>query len=382
MLDRRSLLLAAALLASGCAVRKPQTFRLVPDASTHVLVPPGGATPEVTRGAFAMAVAKGSICTSAVDAVALQRRGGTLRVSVTRDALQKQPRGWLRSWTAEMEDRKCIPQGTGPEFAKRILESVPLDPSTAYRLLHADGVVQGFVDLGAENRLQTQAPIMKSGRPAEENDIDIVSVTGKEHSLDVDVRQSDEAIGVETSWYALRPKPDGAGTAIVALSTERRVDDHIEAVASPSRDYFQFAPEIGFYGLIYKADISGKGGTTEVVVGAPDRLELDRRTRRVLDDFDTCKVSDPALCAVIPRHVALNPGLAVMVNGAEVRVGIGGRVRSAIVQGGGPRRVEEVLPNLTVRKPYSGRLVDVEFDRGSGAILDMALLGGESISWK
>jgi hypothetical protein len=281
-----------------------------------------------------------------------------------------------------MEDRKCIPQGTGPEFAQRILESVPLDPSTAYRLLHADGVVQGFVDLGAENRLQTQAPIMKSGRPPEANAIDIVSVTGMDRALQVDVRQTDEAIGVETSWYALRPKADGAGMTIMPLSTERRVDDRIDAVAGPSRNYFQFAPEIGFYGLIYKADISGKGGTTEIVVGAPNRLELDRRTRHVLDDFDTCRVSDPALCAVIPRHVALNPVLAVIVNGAEVRVGIGGRVRGAIMQGGGPRRAEEVLPNLSVRKPYGGKLVDVEFDRGSSAILDMALLGGESISWK
>ncbi len=63
-------------------------------------------------------------------------------------------------------------------------------------------------------------------------------------------------------------------------------------------------------------------------------------------------------------------------------MGIGGRVRSAIAQGGGPRRVEEVLPSLTVRKPYGGKLVDVVFDRSSGAILDMMLLGGESISWK
>ena len=100
-------------------------------------------------------------------------------------------------------------------------------------------------------------------------------------------------------------------------------------------------------------------------MGAPDRLELERRTVRVLDNFDTCKVSDPNLCAVIPRHVALNPVLAVTVNGSEVRVGIRGTVRSAILQAGGPRRAEEVLPTLTVRKPYGNKSVDVEFDRAN-----------------
>jgi hypothetical protein len=382
MSRRQTLLIAASLLASGCAVRKPQTYRLAPEASSHILVPPGLATPEVTLGAFTVPMAKGSLCTSATDVVSLQRRGGKLRVSVTRDALLQQPAGWLRTWAAQMEDRKCIPAGTGLEFAAHILESVPLDPSAAYRLLHADGVVQGFVELGPENRLQTQAPIMKSGKLPEDNVIDIVSVTGADRALNVDIRESDEAVGVETSWYTLRPKAAGAGTTIVPLSSNRRVDDRTEAAAGPSRNYFQFAPEIGFYRLIYKADLSGKGAITEIVVGAPDRMELDRRTRRVLDDFDTCKVSDPSLCAVIPRHVGLNAVLAVTVNGQEVRVGIRGTVRGAIMHGGGPQRVEEVLPSLTVRKPYGGKLVDVEFDRSSGAILDMTLLGGESIVWK
>jgi hypothetical protein len=35
-----------------------------------------------------------------------------------------------------------------------------------------------------------------------------------------------------------------------------------------------------------------------------------------------------------------------------------------------------------VLKPYGGKLAEVEFDRASSAILDMTLLGGESISWK
>jgi hypothetical protein len=368
-------------LACACAVRQPQTYRLAPQASAHILIPPGIASLGAAHGAFTVKPTKGSSCASG-NPISLDQHGNKLRISVDRDALLGQPAGWLRQWTAELEAAGCLPQGTSMGFAARIFESVPLDPSAAYRLLHADQVAKGFVELGPENRLQTQAPILKSGKTPDSQLIQIASVTGTDRALNVDIRESDETIGVETSWFALRPKPVGAGTTIVALSTERRIDDKIEPSSGPNRNYFQFAPEIGFYRLIYKADLAEKGALTEIIVGAPDRMELDRRTRRVLDDFDTCKVSDPSLCAVIPRHVGLNAALAVTVNGKEVRVGIRGMVRSAIRQAGGPQHAEEVLPSLTVRKPYGGKLVDVEFDRSSSAILDVTLLGGESISWK
>jgi len=382
MSSPRALLLTIALLACGCAVHQPQTYRLAPQTNAHILAPPGIATAESTHGAFTMKLAKGGPCAPAGRAVAIERRGRKLRVSVDRDALLGQPAGWLRQWTAELEAAGCLPQGMGMDFAERVVESVPFDPSSAYRLLHADQVTRGFVELGPENRLQTQAPILKSGNPPDSNRIEIASVTGNDRALNVDIRESDEAIGVETSWFALQPKANGAGTTIVALSSERRVDGKVEPASGPTRNYFQFAPEIGFYRLIYKADLIDKGALTEIIVGAPDRMELDRRTRLVLDDFDTCKVSDPDLCAVIPRHVGVNAVLAVTVNGQEVRVGIRGMVRSAIRQAGGPQHAEEVLPNLTLRKPYNGRLVEVEFDRSSNSILDMTLLGGESISWK
>jgi hypothetical protein len=377
----RAVLFAVLLLASSCAKPIAQTYRLTPNGTARILVPPGVATPETTRATLALPATKARTCTPAAGPIAVEKRGAKLRLTVDRDALAQQSPGWLRQWTAELESQGCIPHGAAADLADRVLESVPLDPSTAYGLLHADSVQRGFVELGPENRLQTQAPILKSGKSGDANVIDIASVTGHGNTLDVDIRESEDVIGVETAWYTLRPKP-GAGTTIVPISAERRVEDQITPIAAPTGDYFRFAPVIGFYRLIYKADIDAKGSVTEIVVGAPDRLELERRTSRVLGDFDTCKVSDPNLCAVIPRHVALNPVLAVTVNGQEVRVGIRGTVRSAIAQGHGPRRAEEVLPTLTVRKPYGNKLVEVEFDRATPAILDMILLGGESISWK
>jgi hypothetical protein len=68
---------------------------------------------------------------------------------------------------------------------------------------------------------------------------------------------------------------------------------------------------------------------------------------------------------------------AATINGKETRIGILGMARSAIVQGGGPRRAKDVVSKLSVRKPYQGKLVDVQFDRRSTAILDMTLLAGK-----
>jgi hypothetical protein len=335
----------------------------------------------MARAIVTVEFSKSQPCAPPPGAITLKRHGSKLRLTVTRDSLLRQPAGWLRQWTAEAENQGCAPVGTSMQLAERILESLPLDPSAAYRLMHGDSVVAGFAELGPENRLQTMAPIMKSGNSPEANKIEITAVTGSDRELNVDIRQSDETIGVETSWYALRPKAAGPGLTIVPLSAERRVESQTTPVSGPLVNYFPFAADIGFYRLIYKAEMEGKGSITEIVVGAPNSLELQRRTRRVLDDFNTCKVTDPEMCAVLPRRVALNVVLAVTVNGQETPIGVGGTVRSAIMQGDGPSRVEDVVSTLSVRKPYDGKLVDVQFERASSAILDMTLLGGEVIDW-
>src|ERR1700733_1181885 len=133
MWSRKLLLCAALLAASGCAVRQPLTYRLAPQGNARVLVPPGVGAAEVSHGGFTMKLAKRSPCTSAGDAIAVERRGSKLRVSVARDVLLQQPPGWLGRWAAEVENEGCMAPGMGLDFAMRVLESVPLDPAAAYR---------------------------------------------------------------------------------------------------------------------------------------------------------------------------------------------------------------------------------------------------------
>jgi hypothetical protein len=381
----RLLLLLTVVFVSACTPHRPQTYRLVPSQSRErLLVPPGLATPTVAQSLISVKAPKGRApCLPQAAAIASRKHRGQIRITVTRDTLLKEPPGWLMHWTAELEDQGCITPGAAPDFANRILESLPLDPSAAYRLLHAATGRPTYVELGPHNRLQTKAPIMlNDAAPGGSVEISATSETAT-GSLNVDlVGDEEQPIGVETSWWALQPKPNGPGSTIVSLSAERNIAGRSAAFPAPLKNYFQFSPGINFYRLVYKGQVEDKGGIAHVIVGAPNRLELERRTQLVLDDFKTCTVSDPNLCAILPRHVGLNPFLAVTVNAVEVRLPLSPTVRTAIRAAGGPSNVDEVLPTLTVLKPYNNKLVPVEFDRTRPEILDLTLLGGESISWK
>lgn len=378
----RFLVLAAGLLLAGCAARGPQTWRLAPRDRSLVLAPPGIATPDVAQTRFAaMAPAWRAACAPAGDAVLVQKRGPRVRVTVKREALVMQPAGWLAEWTAAAEAQGCLAQGAGMEFAMRILDSAPLDPSAAYRLLHAGNVAKGYLDLGLEDRLQVVSPIMREGADPEAPLIETATTTGSGNQLTIAVRTTDALLGVETAWYTFQPRPDRNGATIVPVSAERSIGGTKESAATPLTNYFKFAPSAAFYRLYYKADVDDNS-VTEIVLAAPTRAELDRRTQRLAADVSLCRQSDPEMCMVIPRRAAVNPFMTVTVNGAEVRLAVGSRVRNAVQTGGGPRQIQEVLPQLAVSKPFIGKLTPVEFDRGRQDIFDLVLLGGESISWK
>lgn len=376
-------ILAAIVLAgAGCAVRPPRTYRMAPQDRNRVLVPPGVSTPAASQGIFTMdAVAWRSSCDSGGDAVAIQPNKKRIRATVTRDALLRQPSGWLSQWTADAEAQGCLAPGAGLELATRVVESVPLDPSAAYRLLHAGDIRKGYIDLGPESRLQVVSPILKNGAVSDAPILEVSGASGNDARIDLAVTASENLVGIETAWYALLPKPDGVGSVIVPVAAERSIQGKVETVAAPAANYFQFSPKAAFYRLLYKTDPDGRE-INEIVIAGATRAELYGHTDALLADSSLCRTSDPEMCIAIPRQVGVNPYFTVTVNGAEVRLPVGGTVRQAIASGGGPPRVQDVLPQLALFKPYAGRPVRVEFDRNGAEILDLVLLGGESLSWK
>jgi len=370
-----SRVLAATLLlsmvTSGCAVR--QTYRLVKQNAGSVLIPPGVSKPDVGQRIFTADIAPGrGSCAPAEGAIAIQSRKGRVRVTVTRDRLLKQPPGWLSAWTAQAESQGCIAAGEGLKLAARIAESLPLDPRAAWRLLHADDRQTGYVDLGPEMRLQVVSPILREGTPADAPILDASNLTGEGNRLTLTLKSTSNLVGYETAWYAIQPKAGQIGFAITPLSAEKHIQGKIEPAAAPATNYLKFEPQAAYYRLFYKAD---QGEVVEVVLAAPTRAELDRQTQVFNSDPALCAQVPSQACVVIPKRVALNPFLAITVNGSETTVPVGSTVRAAI-------HLDHVPPDLKVYKLYDGKLAPVEFDRASPEILGLVLNGGEKISWK
>ena len=191
------------LVLSGCAVRQPATWRL----SGRTLMPPGVAA-DAPQRTFTAPIKAKSHCPE-TDAITVEPHGPRLRVTVHRDALVKQPRGWLTTWTEQAEIEGCIAPGQGALLAARIIESIALASGADLRLLRVDGS-PNYVEIGAGNRLRVVSPILRAGVSFDALQYDIGKVSATPGGLLVDLTSSPpDLIGFETAWYDLRPKSGG-----------------------------------------------------------------------------------------------------------------------------------------------------------------------------
>ena len=372
---RAAMVFSALLAGFGCAGRKPAaTYRLVRQGSGALLIPPRAAVPEARRQTFEAAVAAGPAPCGSAGGIRVQRHGQGLRITIARDALVRQPVGWLSRWAAEAEARGCIAPGTAAELAARIAEAVPLDPAIAWRLLNRNDVRAGYVELAAGYRLQVDSPILRAGAPPDAPVLEpAVTTGGAGTTINVEVTASPDLIGYERAWYAVRRAGSGSGLAIAPVSAERHVNGATEARPAPAVNHFPLDRASAYYRLLYRAD------RTIVVVGADTRAELERLSLGLSGDTAACQALAGHTCAVIPANVGVNPEILVSVNGGQRALPVGATVAAAIRAGGG--RPEEVLPRLSVQRLYGGRLVPVEFDRAASDVLNLRLNGGEALAW-
>jgi hypothetical protein len=361
----RSTAIFAILFLSGCAVRQPasKTWRL----TTHALIPPGIAGPEVAQRTFTADVGwGGGHCPAPI-----RKRGQRLEITVSRESLLKQPDGWLTSWTEDLESQRCIVPGQGAKLAARIAGSLPMDPDRVFRLLYASDRQSGDVDLGADTRLQVVSPIMADGTSFGEPSVNTSpDTTGHGNTLTLTLRAPEGMLGYETALYEVRRRSGQPGFTIVPLMAERHINGETERVPQPATNYFRFSEEASFFRLFYKA---GQTDFTALVAGARTRAELGNA-------LDSCKALRAGMCIAIAKSVAVNAMVAITVNGGQALVNWGSNVAGAI-RAAGERQPDAILPRLSVFKLYDGRPVAVDFDRSNRAILDLVLTGGESISW-
>jgi hypothetical protein len=350
------------LLLTGCAVRQPvpPTWRL----TGRTLMPPG-VPADVAQRTFAAPIRGRSRCPES-DVITVQPRKSRLMVTVHRDALLKQPPGWLTIWAEQAESQGCIEAGQGAALAARIVESIALPSGADLRLLRVDGS-PNYVEIGAGNRLQVISPILREGASSDSLQYDVGKVSATPGGLQVDLTAGpSDLIGFETAWYDLRPKAGGHGFTIVASSAETSIKGKVESQPAPAKNYFRFAPEMGFYRLFYKADQS------EVLAAAETRTALPA-------DPEKCDRVAGVVCMAIPRGVGVNPFKVVNVNGNLVAVGIGSNLRGLL------RTIrlseDKVLPTLTITRLWAGKPVVLEFDRSQQDVLNLVLTGNEQIRW-
>ena len=350
------------LLLAGCAVRQPgpRAWRY----TDRTLIPPGVTSPDQPARTFTAPIAMRANCLES-EALTIQRRRSKITVTVHRDALLRQPAGWLAEWVDRAESQGCIPAGQGALLAARILEALPLPAGTTRKLLSANGR-HNYIDLIAGNRLQVISPLVRPAAAPSAAGDGPMKVTGQGYSLQVEMNVSPDLIGVEMASYDIVPKASGRGCTIIAGAVETNIRGKVEAKDAPTTNYFQFGPEIGFYRLFYKADQS------EVLATATTRAGLPT-------DADTCDRPSGPACFAIPRGVGVNPYMRVDVNGAPMMVGIGATVRNVLQKA--KAAPATVLPTLAITKPFAGRPVAVEFDRTKEDILNLVLNGDEQVRW-
>jgi hypothetical protein len=353
------------MICPGCAVRQPvaANWRLTKQGTADILVPPGVAKPDLATRTFAVDLTAGhGACPPSI-----RVKGKRVLVTVNRDMLLQQPQGWLTKWAAGLEAQGCIARGEASVLAARIAESLPLDPAVAFRILYPKDVVPPA-------QLQVVSPILRDGAAP---DAQIIDTSGSGNSLNVTVKTSDNLIGYESALYAIQPKGSGAGFTVVPLYAERHIQQATERRPQPATNYLQFSPDAAFYRLFVK---SGQTDYTALVIAAPTRAELDRRTEILDAGAASCDKLDGALCVAIPRRVAINPVIPVTVNGTLLLVRWGANVAEAI-RNSGERQPEALLQKLAVSRLYNGHLTPVEFDHSSPSVLRLILTGGEVISW-
>jgi hypothetical protein len=374
----RRVLAGLLLLSSGCALHQSGSWRLTRAGAGEVLVPPDVRKARLDRRTFTLPIEILRGCPSEVG-IEIHGSKKRPRITVTRDELAHEPAGSLAAMGWRWESEGCVAPGNGMRMATAIAEALPLDPHTQFRLLFNDPRQSSAIDLDSRIRLRVVSPLL---RDPKKGILEAPGLTGSDTSLTLTAKASDNLLGYETSVYVLRPKTGQPGNDIVPVSSERHLisTGANELLPKPSVDYFDFPSQAAFYRFFYE---SWRNDFSALMIAAATPAELDQLTA----NFEakgaeaSCKDLDLRMCVQIPKDVAVNPFVAITVNGAETLVSPGTTLRQ-IILAAKRSNPDSVLETLRVQRQWRDRTIPVLYDRGDLEILALPIQGGEIVSWR
>jgi hypothetical protein len=337
--------------------------------SNNVLIPPGVSMPTVRQQTVTADAASKPICPQGV-----RSRHNEVYVKVTADSLSNREPGWLTAWAQDLEAQGCIAPGEAFRLAIRMAQSLPLETNAAFRLVYPRDPNVVAIDPGV--RLQVMTPIMAEGTAPDAPIIE-ATATVSGNTVNINGRFTENLLGYEMTWYAAQARNRLSGVTVAPLSTERHINGGIERASQPILNYFQPLNAASFYGLFYKG---GQTEFTALIVGGVTKADLNRRTKLLETGIASCEMLNNELCVTVPKRAAINPMVAVTVNGEEKLLNWGATVGAAI-RAAGIQQLDSVLPQLSILKPYGDRTAAVEFNHSDSSIFNLIVMGGEKISW-
>jgi len=381
LMRRYLLLLCPALFFAGCAARKPDAWRFVPAERGHTLVPP---RPNPTQPDFQLKQARSvkkdaPACVLDKPGIRLQWKGKDARVHAEPGPLAPMPGAVLQSegggapgqlsadvvvrsnWFNEelkpslltQQKAGCLTALDAPRLTQRLIDSLPLPSSAAYRLRYGEYATAGYMDLEPHFRLRAVQPIREQG----------------------------QAVGFLTSFYLLHPTPDGGVTVSAAgsesnvkgaITTGKAVDHevlHLPAGATHLRHFFRT------WSIDQDRRIALLAAqSAEALAQASKDFEANPEV------YCASAKEHGAACISVPKDMVIGPELRVRVNGKDEFAPVGGHIAD-LMRAMGLGNIESKAATLKVMRPYEGKLTPVEFDRTKAGILGLVLIGGEELTW-
>lgn len=270
-------------------------------------------------------------------------------------------------------------KGTCPPHSKSCTPFEPTDTSQYADKQYSNYRQSGFVNLDPNMRLRIVAPIMRPGSTEAITSTTVAANAGR--GSPITAYLSRDVLGYETATYSLEPGPRES-VSVGLDSIQLRPAGSTKEQDLLRTDYLKDVPENVYLRLYFQLRHSGGDHSIVLLQGrAQGQLnEASGAFEEAPGKF--CAAPEPASvrCITFPKLAAVNAEIEVKVKKKFVYVPLGSTVAD-VLSAYGVDDPKQVSQSLKITRVWQFSRVPVKFDRDSTAALQLAVIGGDRISW-